>query len=117
MRNRILAVVSLLKGNAGFTAVMGAGAACRLYPLVGNADAGDIYAVYNIASEPMTKDARRYPGTLQVHFPVGKFTEMIDFAELCGDLLDAAGYDVGFIENDYNAEFTTLYSTINFLIE
>lgn len=111
MKEIILKVVQFLKADAGFTNVIGT----NLFPLVAKEGTTGEFAVYSIAAYPLSKDGKNYVATLQLFFPIGKFTQMVEFADYVGELLDTE-YEVTGIEPDYSGEFKSLYTTINFNI-
>lgn len=119
MNEKIRQLVALLKGDAVFTATMGEGLACMLFPMVAKEGTPATFAVYQIAREPGTKDGANYLFTLQFFFPTDKHTEMIDFTEAMISLLEGSKlYEMGMTTTDYTDEqkvgFLSLYSTINF---
>lgn len=115
MKNKIIQMVAFLKAQAAFTSALGTGAACRLYPMVAEKGVAAPFAVYNIGSQPITKDGREYSAGLQLFFEPGQWTEMIDFADTCVALLDTE-YETGTVETDYSNDLALIYTTITFNI-
>lgn len=85
----------------------------RLFPLVASKDTPMPFVNYTISSYPLSKDGDDYKMGLQLFFSNNQFTEMLNFADVCKEILNEK-YEVESVETDYSEKYESLYTTILF---
>jgi len=111
-------VIDALLGSEGFTAVLGAGDACKLFPMVADEGTPEPYAIYRIDEMPGgTKDgAQSFSVSVGLAFGPKGYMQALSLKNVVKEALDNTLLTYVICDTDFDPETQRIISFINYEI-